>query len=79
MRELLLQEQTDTENLDRLIAELAGCACDELLYGITPASRTLAWKLLFDIHKLSFGAAELNRFARPSGCLRKLAERMLEG
>ena len=79
MREVLLLEQSSMEDLNHILGGLAGCVCDELLYGISPGSRTLAWKLLFDIHQLSFGATELKGLARPTGCLHELAQRMLEG
>jgi hypothetical protein len=79
MWEVLLLEQTDMGDLKHLIAELAGCACDELLYGISTASRTLAWKLLVDIHQLTFRATELKGLARPTGCLPGLAQRIRDG
>jgi hypothetical protein len=79
LRELLLQEPIDTQDFEGALAELIGCACDELLFGVSHASRTLTFKIIFNLHHVPQGQVELNRLGRPGGCMHELATRMLNG
>ena len=79
LRDLLLQEPIDAEDFEGALPELVGCVCDELLYGVSSASRTLAYKLLFNLYQLPAGMVELNRLGRPGKCMHELVARVLKG
>jgi hypothetical protein len=68
-RELLLQEPIDTKDFEGALAELVGCACNELLFGFSSASRTLVPQ----------GQIELHRLGQPGGCMHELVNRMING
>jgi len=78
-RELLLQEPIYTKDFEGALAELVGCACDELLFGFSSASRTLTFKVIFNLLHVPQGQIELHRLGQPGGCMHKLANRMING
>ncbi|KIM88756.1 hypothetical protein PILCRDRAFT_813733 [Piloderma croceum F 1598] len=78
-RELLLQEPIDTKDFEGALPELVGCACDELLFGFSSASRTLTFKVIFNLLHVPQGQTELERLGQPGGCMHELANRMING
>jgi hypothetical protein len=75
LRDILLQECLDRNNVDYVITELILCACNELTSGTSPTSRQYAFEFLGRSYFLPSGKKELRRLGHSGGLLEYVARR----
>jgi hypothetical protein len=78
LREIFMQESLAVDDMDALAVELVLCACYEINYSLSSASRRQAFEFLATVLQLPAGKKELYNQAQPGGLLQKVAEKVFE-
>lgn len=79
LRDILLQEYVDESDVDRMLAEVVLCICDELVYGTSSDSQFYCYVFMRELYFVPSARRELERLGQPDGLLDDVAKRISNG
>jgi hypothetical protein len=76
LRDIMLQENIDSQDSDNTICDLIRDACTEIMCSKVALSRCHAYDFMYRLYFLPAGRKELSRLGRDGGLLQVLSEKV---